>query len=221
MPSSSCPSAPDPGSQRPALPPAPLLAAAPLPASRSPHAVQWPPRLPPPGSGPPHGQHGGCENLQQRGWYCSLTFPFAHSPAPPNRIQSRRRRVGTGLQGFSGWGEWRPSCVPGGGRGVSLPRRPSPESGGGGRSRGGGRFRCLLRPTEWLRGWRKGPIGPLPLRPLAGLWGSVPPRPGPPTSFLGLWDLNCTLDITAQPSRRSLMSQAPIADGAGRALKGC
>lgn len=126
-------------------------------------------------------------------------LPFAHFPLL-NPTQARRRRVGTGLLGFSGWGEWRPSSAPGRGRGVSLPRRPSPESGGGGRSQGGGRFRCLLRPTEWLRGWRKSPVGPLPLRPLAGLSGSVPPRPGPPTSSLGLWDLNSTLGGHSLPS---------------------
>lgn len=64
FPAAACPSAPAPGSQRPPLPPAPLLEAAPPPPSGSPHPVRWPPPLPPPGSGPQHRQHGGCENLQ-------------------------------------------------------------------------------------------------------------------------------------------------------------
>lgn len=64
FPATACPSTPAPGSQRPALPPAPLLEAAPPPPSSSPHPVRWPPPLPPPGSGPQHRQHGGCENLQ-------------------------------------------------------------------------------------------------------------------------------------------------------------
>lgn len=121
--------------------------------------------------------------------------------------------MGAGLQGFPGWGERRPSCVGGEGEGCFSAPRPSPGSEGrtgGGPPRGGGRFRCLQRPVEWLRVWREGPFGPSPRRLLAGLWGSVPPRPGPPTSFLGLRDFNCSPDITAQTSPWSLMRQGPM-----------
>lgn len=148
-------------------------------------------------------------------------LPFAHFPLL-NPTQARRRRVGTGLLGFSGWGEWRPSSVPGRGRGVSLPRRPSPESGGG----------------RAVPGRREVPVSPAPYRVAAGLeeeprWAPPPEAPGgslgvssseawPAHLFPGLvgFELHAGWTFTAQPSPRSLMSQAPIADGAERAPKG-
>lgn len=66
FPASACPSPPARGRRGSVSRRRPVLAAAPPPPCRSPHPVQWPPPLPPPGSGPPHRQHGGRENLQQR-----------------------------------------------------------------------------------------------------------------------------------------------------------
>lgn len=57
------------------------------------------------------------------------------SSLPPARDGAAAGRVGTGPQGFSGWGEWRPSCVRGGGV-LLCPGAPPPIPGRGGLGEG-------------------------------------------------------------------------------------
>lgn len=73
---------------------------------------------------------------------------------------------------------------------------------------------CMAARLEGRLAWA------LPRRFPAGLSGSVPPRPGPPTSFLGLRDFNWRPGFAAQTFPGSLIRQAPIGGSAGRAPTG-